>query len=360
LQVVVRRILANLLCEDELARAFGPLRRGAAAPTRRVLATVSPLATRLAVFGREGDRLWTPAPVAPDEVFTAPGLPPLILESGPLRELPPADEVLAWCETPAAAAHRSRPRDPGAFSREAPLYERLWLLPVPEPSAVAAVHHRAFHLQIAEELGCALPGARMVSSLAELDRALRNAPPSWVVKAPLSASGRERYIGQGGRALSDPKARRTVERLLERHGALLFEPWMERTEDFGVSALLAGSELRIVGLHRQRVDSRGRFAGIDLASGPAGEDRDRLLETAEAVAQALRAAGYAGPFGIDAWKYRRSDGAVILNPLGEINARMTFGLVEWALAEAFAPHSPNPSLPEGERGTRKSGRGDPL
>ena len=51
------------------------------------------------------------------------------------------------------------------------------------------------------------------------------------------------------------------------------------------------------------------------------------------MASALRSAGYVGPFGIDAWRYRRDDGAIVLNPLGEINARMTFGLVEWARAE---------------------------
>jgi len=156
-----------------------------------------------------------------------------------------------------------------------------------------------------------------------------------VVKAPLSASGRDRYIEKSGPELSDPKARRTVERLCERHGALLFEPWMDRTDDFGVSALLAGSELRIVGVHRQRVDRKGQFMGIDLESGLSEEDRNRLLETTAAVAEALRHAGYVGPFGIDAWRHRREDGSVVLHPLGEINARMTFGLVAWTLAERF-------------------------
>jgi hypothetical protein len=41
-----------------------------------------------------------------------------------------------------------------------------------------------------------------------------------------------------------------------------------------------------------------------------------------------------GPFGIDAWRHRLPDGTLALNPLGEINARMTFGLVAWALEEA--------------------------
>lgn len=310
----MRRILANLLCEDELARAFGPPVRGRTSPSPAVLAKVSRLAARLRVFARGGDHLWTP-------------------DSGPLRELPPADEVLAWCETPEAQAHRGGPRRPTAFSWDDPLHDLLWNLPTPEPSAVAAVHHRSFHLQIAEEIGCALPGAQMVTSLAELDRVLRGAPRSWVVKAPFSAAGRDRYIERDGPDLADAKARRTVERLFERHGALLFEPWLERTADFGVSALLTGSELRIVGLHGQKVDRKGQFTAIDLAPAISSADRALLLETAEAVAAALRLAGYVGPFGIDAWSYRGWDGESVLNPLGEINARMTFGLVEWALAE---------------------------
>jgi len=309
----MRRILANLLCEDELAG-----RRSS--PPRTVLETVARMAPLLRAFAREGDRLWSPAP-GPD------------LESGPLRALPPADEVLAWCETPAALEHRGGPRRPAAVDWEAPLHDLVWQLPTPSPAAVAAVHHRAFHLQVAESIGCALPGARMVESLAELDRVLREAPPAWVVKAPLSASGRSRFIGKSversGPALADPKARRTVERLFDRHGPLLFEPWMDRAEDFGVSALLGPDRLKIVGIHGQKIDRKGQFAEIDLHPALSSQDRDRLLETTEAVAEKLRDAGYAGPFGIDAWRYRTEAGTV-LNPLGEINARMTFGLVAWA------------------------------
>jgi hypothetical protein len=313
----MRRILANLLCEDDLAG-----RR--TSPPRAVLETVARMAPLLRVFAREGDRLWSPAPAGPD------------LESGPLRALPPAQEVLAWCETPAALAHRGGPRRPAEIDWDAPLHDLLWQLPTPSPAVVAAVHHRAFCLQIAEEIGCALPGARMVESVGELDRVLRTAPPAWVVKAPLSASGRSRYIEKNGPGLTDPKSRRTVERLFEHHGPLLFEPWMDRTEDFGVSALLGPSELRIVGIHGQIVDRKGQFSGIDLHPELSRQDRDRLLETVEAVAAALRRAGYVGPFGIDAWRYRRENGELVLNPLGEINARMTFGLVAWAREERLS------------------------
>jgi hypothetical protein len=299
----VRLILANFLAEDDLARLADRGKAGRPrTPSRETIRTVSGLAVLLSrAFGREGDRLWAP-------------------DSGRAE---PADEVLAWCETPEAVALRRKPRR--LFDAEAPLHELLWTLPAASPEVVAAVNHRGFHLRVAEELGCALPGARMVESLADLDRV----PGPWVVKAPYSASGRSRYIHREGSAVTEAKARRTVERLFDLHGPLLFEPWMERTADFGCSALLTASGLRVLGFHRQAVDRKGQFAGIELPA----EVPTRMREAVEGVADALRRAGYAGPFGIDAWEHKTPDGGLAFHPLGEINARMTFGLVARALVE---------------------------
>jgi hypothetical protein len=319
-----RRILGNLLAEDDLARLTDPRRRHRP-PNRNVLRTVTRLGTLLRAFARESDRLWLPAPADPGD---APGL---ILESGPLDSLSPTAELLAWCETPDAVRLRAASRDP-VIPWDAPLRELVWHLPVAPPAVVAAVHHRSFHLRVAEELGCALPGARMVESMTDLDRLLgaRTAPEGWVVKAPLSASGRERYLIRKERLLPDLKSRRTVERLFERHGPLLFEPWMDRIADYGCAALLSATDLRIAGIHRQRVDRKGQFMGIDLEAEMPEPDRERFLVVVEGVASALRREGYAGPFGVDAWTYRRADGSTAFHPLGEINARMTFGLVAWA------------------------------
>jgi hypothetical protein len=293
-------ILANLLAEDDLARLANVGR--SRTPSRETLRKVSGLAPLLLrAFGEEGDRFWAPGSEPPE----------------------PEDEVLAWCETPEAVALRKRARQ--VFDEDGPLHKVLWHLPTAAPEVVAAVNHRGFHLQVAQELGCALPGARMVESAADLE----GVPGPWVVKAPYSASGRSRYIHREGSVLTDAKARRTVERLFELHGPLLFEPWMERTADFGCSALLTPSGLRVLGFHRQTVDLKGQFAGIGLpAEAPGG-----MMEVVEGAGRALSRAGYVGPFGIDAWEYRTPDGAIAFNPLGEINGRMTFGLVARALAE---------------------------
>jgi hypothetical protein len=85
------------------------------------------------------------------------------------------------------------------------------------------------------------------------------------------------------------------------------------------------------------VDIKGQFAGIELKVDLTERDRNRFLETVEGVASALRREGYAGPFGVDAWTYRRADRSLVFHPLGEINARMTFGLVAWAGASHPQP-----------------------
>jgi hypothetical protein len=368
------RILGNLDCEADFATLRRPgrarpgrprpgrVRPGRARPTlsRAALETASALATLLRAFARDGDTLWTPAPVARRRLAEVPGLPRPALETGPLPALAAPRQVLAWGETPAAAEHRrrayrQRASQPAAaeLPPEAPLHEDLWRLPVPEPAVAARVHHRAFALEVASDLGIALPGARMVASPAELEEHLRSGAAEaaggtgrWVLKAPLSAAGRWRHFGRGPAA--NPRRAggdtRRIERLFARHGPLLFEPWLDRGEDFGVAGLLDGRGARLVGFHRSLVGRRGAFLGVELDAvfrGLRGLDdgeRRRLEEVFDGVARALRREGYSGPFGIDCWRYRRRDGApgrrgLAWHPLGEINARMTFGLVARALVD---------------------------
>jgi hypothetical protein len=65
---------------------------------------------------------------------------------------------------------------------------------------------------------------------------------------------------------------------------------------------------------------------------------DRALQAmTERVATALCAAGYHGPFGIDAYRHRLPQGGgTVLNPLSEINARFT---MDWATAMARDPRT---------------------
>lgn len=339
-----RRIFANLDCEAEFAAMDG---RPRAALSTAALDNAAALATLLRAFAEDGDRLWTPAPVAPERLAEVPGLPRPELESGPPLSLPPCARLLAWGETETAAALRrnagsagvppasSKSRqDAGAPSR---LQNLLWRLPAADPAIAAKVHHRGFALDLATRLGCALPGAALLASTAELEgHLLTTKSDAWVLKAPWSAAGRSRHVVHGEPAPAD---RRRIERLFARHGELLFEPWLDRRDDFGIVGVIDGDGARQVGFHRSFTAPRGGFLGVELKTSFGGifdlddRERQRLDEIFDSVAQALLAAGYRGPFGIDCWRYRRPSGEPSFHPLGEINARVTFGLVTRALVD---------------------------
>jgi hypothetical protein len=354
-----RRVLANLGCEVDFAapaaRQTGR-HHGPGALSRAALESISTAATLLRVFCDEGDRLWTPLPVPQEQALEIRGLPHVELESGPLEDLEPATATLAWGETAAVAALRKRNDSAGNSDLEddtvlgTPLYRTLWALAPPEPAAAAAANHRGFALDAVRELGCALPGARLVESLGELEAHLqsggaRYSGGRWVVKAPFSASGRDRCISRT-ESLSTTERRRVVNLLL-RHGALLFEPWMDRTADFGACGVVTSASVRYLGAHGLEVDAAGRFRGIAIAPrGPPGleaSEAEALWRTTVAVGKRLRGLGYRGPFGVDAWRYRDREGAQVLHPLGEVNARMTFGLVARAMAERLTAAGTLPS-----------------
>lgn len=326
-----RHLIANLLAEDTWAGRRPRL-------SARALATVAGLSTLLRAFAREGDVLHLPAAVDPARLPEVPGLPLPRLAGGRIDRLGPPSQVLAWGETAEVARHRGRGLAGSTADTDGGGLDLLWHLTPPSAEAAARAHHRGFCLETAETLGVALPGARMVSSVGEIEDAVGTASGPWILKAPLSAAGRDRAPLAGKADLRPGAPRNRIEALLARHGELLLEPWLERTEDFGVSAILTDGELRIVAFHRQRLD-RGQPAGFRLPVtfrgifGLSPEERRELERVVDGVAVALRRIGYRGPFGLDLWRHRGAGGEVRLHPLGEINARMTLGLVARALVD---------------------------
>jgi len=322
---------------------------------------IAGLAALLRVFAcAPGDRVWTPGPVDPARVPPVPGLPDPPLVDEPLDRLAPASRVLAWGETGAVARlRRAGDRPPVAREpREGPPQRAVWALPSPRPEVAARVNHRAFALSVAAGLDAALPGARFVSTAADLVGHLAaggaNASPdgAWVLKAPWSAAGRDRVIARD-QALEGTDLRRRVDAMLRRHGSLLFEPWMPRLADFGASGWVDGERVRLVGVHRQHLSDRGGFAGIDVVVGArlgavAGtasarrllalseSERTALVSALEDTGAALLRGGYTGPFGVDAWRYRDAAGGTAFHKLGEINARLTFGWVARATVDRVA------------------------
>jgi hypothetical protein len=333
----MRLLVANLDCEAAFAEAAGvrhfPL---AQAVARRIAA----LGTLMAAFGRHDDVLWTPLPVNPARLA---GPQTVTLYSRAITRLPRPEAILAWGETREVAArrashHRHEPDDeltaPGAN-----WIDRLWTAP-PDAEAAWRCNDRRFCVPIQEALGCRLPGAAIIDSLdalhSHLDRAALDLGPDqgWVLKAPFSASGRLRV--RCYRRTIAPDIIIRIERLLARFGSLCFEPWMERLADFGCLGLIEDtSTWHILPPHRLETDRTGVFHGIAVDPDTpwlAPPERAAVTRAATEAARSLAQAGYRGPFGIDAFTFRTAAGTPGLQPICEINARLSFGFVAHALA----------------------------
>ncbi|MCC7018590.1 MAG: hypothetical protein IT332_02465 [Ardenticatenales bacterium] len=292
--------------------------------------------------------------------------------------------VLAWAETRAVAdlravirrANGDRP-PPAHRPTGHAVVDALWSIQPPDAVITARCNHRGFGLRLARELGEALPGAALVRSRGEVAmrvgqqgdsrrEAVRVGATACVVKAVCSSAGRDRVWVplDGGDGVAEREAIDTqLDRLFERHGEAVIEPWLDRTDDFGaVGYVDDAGRVQFVGLHRMRVDGRGRFRGIDV---PAAEELDggtdgeadgvadggaavrlpvgllpgeaaRLREVHRAVGVALAGAGYRGAFGIDAFRWRDAAERIRLHALGEVNARVTMGLLAHIAADRLA------------------------
>lgn len=163
---------------------------------------------------------------------------------------------------------------------------------------------------------------------------------AWVLRRVWSFAGRGQLLGRG-RDLGEP-ARRFVARALAEDGALVAAPWLDRIADVAIHGLLDASGAFTLGCPTvQEATPAGAWTGSRRA-GP-----DDLVEAEEAIlralageaAVALARAGYAGPFGVDAFRFRDGERTRLVRC--EINPRFTMG---WALGMG-RPGEPPPAEP---------------
>lgn len=277
----------NLDAEDELRAA------GASTPSAAMRARIDALVERLRGSLLRADDLVLSAPSA---ATSARGL-----------------TGLAWCPTPSALRRLSAAgaTPPAALPRE----------------VLRQVNGRAF----CAALGQTLPGAVYATTQQELARAIEGPSPSsrWVMKRPFGFTGRGRLLVPQG-AL-DADARRWAEASLRDGDGMQIEPWVERVGDFAVHGLLSSDGSIRTGTPTRLICSeQGAWIRSELADADAltlGE-HEMLIREAERTGQALYRAGYIGPFNLDAFRYRDSEGRLAFNPRCEINARLSMG---WAL-----------------------------
>ncbi|HLM74738.1 MAG TPA: hypothetical protein VK459_18650, partial [Polyangiaceae bacterium] len=201
------------------------------------------------------------------------------------------------------------------------------VLPAPPLEILRAVNHRSF----SAKLGQTLPGARFVRSIEELEEVIAGPSPTgrFLAKRPFGFAGRGRRTLEAtrdGRLGAEDPARPFVEASLRAGEGLQVEPLVERAGDFGLHGFLdRAGKVSFGAATRQICDATGAWKGSERA-GDLSEEELRALEAeAEMAAQALRAAGYFGPFGIDAFRWIDEQGRARFNPRCEINARYSMG-----------------------------------
>lgn len=211
---------------------------------------------------------------------------------------------------------RDAPRSPEAVARS--VHGRRWL--ADERAAGTLPPH---------------PSSTWVGSLDELRRAAEGVGP-WVLKAPYGAAGRDRVLSTT--PVAAEATWRHAARALDLWGGGLFESWLARDDDLGAIGVVTESAVLPGAVHRLVTGADGRFRGIErLEPAAAGTPLARALGDAlPLVGKRLQAAGYRGPFGVDAYAGRDAQGTAHLVAVGEVNARLTFGHLAACLFEVAA------------------------
>jgi hypothetical protein len=240
--------------------------------------------------------------------------------------LPPGDAVLDEDDAPGAyTGYRGRAYSPTPSAITALLRAGATPDSAPPFEVLRAVNDRAF----GHALGPTLPGEARVTSEDALEAHLRAAPDlgqGFLLKRRWSMAGRGRR--RVGRALGDAD-RAFVRASLREDEALLVEPFVSILLEATIHGFLhAGGGFDLGAPCVQVCDARGAFVSARRAkaSDLAPEEAMALTLVLTRVARALREAGYFGPFGVDAFRYRDITGRPAFRALSEINARLTMAL----------------------------------
>ncbi|MCA8982097.1 MAG: hypothetical protein H6831_16035 [Planctomycetes bacterium] len=227
---------------------------------------------------------------------------------------------IAWSPTPRALA----------------LLRRAGAVPLAAPSVevLQSVNARPFAAEVRAPL---IEGA-FAKQVAATEHELlalvaRPAPLGWLVRRTFGAAGRGRRRLFAGAPAADELA---WIRASLRAGPLVVEPFVDVTVEYTRSGFVtAGGTVSISEPCHQAVAASGAWLRTERAERDAVTRADdaALEQAAVATGEALARAGYFGPFGIDAFRYRAEPGAPErLNPLSEINARLT---MDWPTALAL-------------------------
>ena len=213
---------------------------------------------------------------------------------------------------------------------------------------------KSFGAEIAKGAGDSVKSV-LCRTVEELEQELRQLNQQGfdevVVKAPFGASGRGLSVINSGEKF-DGSIQRQMERLLEKQGEVLVEPWLRRVLDFSVQYEMVDAGLRRLGLVRLENNHRGQFqscvVGTKFCQGMPTELARFLMEYAlpiydegsqlvQLIEERLQQVGYRGPVGVDAFVYRSKEDELILRQVCEVNPRYTMGRLTLELSKRVAP-----------------------
>ncbi|HMQ21753.1 MAG TPA: hypothetical protein PKE00_04640 [Planctomycetota bacterium] len=220
----------------------------------------------------------------------------------------PGSRALPWCPTPSAlSALRARGLEVGS---------------VPSLDVLRSVLSRRFHA----ELGATLEGECFVTTPDALREALaHDEGRTWILKRAYSFAGRGRKLVQP-RAIDEGTQRWIAASFAS--GGLQVEPKVEVECEFSLHGyVLEGGGQRLFDARVLEVDDRGAWLATRDALGHelAAHEREALVREGSRCALALASAGYHGPFGIDAFRWRDATGASQFRARSEVNPRFTMG-----------------------------------
>lgn len=228
------------------------------------------------------------------------------------------------------------------------------------PEVVRACHDKAFAVRAARDLGL---GPSWLHDRIEVHDSggLADAPrflahleaygarlPAFVrgrftLKPRLSTSATGRVAAVHGDL---PAAIRGALPRLARSGGVVVEPWLTRRTDLAAVLRVGGSETRLLGSLRVECKATGQLvahhASID-ADGRirAGTPWDHPFEAAALrLGEQARRLGFRGIGGVDGFTFFGPDGAEVLRPVCEFNARFTAGTCTLAELQRGAYRGP--------------------
>ena len=148
--------------------------------------------------------------------------------------------------------------------------------------------------------------------------------PHFTLKPNWGFSGRGRAGAQGLNGFDAILA--AAKGMCAHKEGFVLEPWLNRIQDFSILLWIpAKGDVRVQVLELLNTTS-GVYAGHENQL-PSAKQKE-LKKIGRRLAEDLRADGYVGPAGIDAFAYE-DKGQTFLRPVVEINARMTMGHLAW-------------------------------